>query len=52
MTTMKNTRKNLFSIVFAMALICLIIATIIPAAAAAEAVDLGTAGDYVILSKT
>ncbi len=52
MTNMKKTRRNHFSFVLTMALICLITATmIIPAAAATSAVDLGTAGDFVILSK-
>ncbi len=52
MADMKKTRRNHFSFVLTMTLICLITATmIIPAAAATSAVDLGTAEDFVIYRK-
>ena len=52
MTDMKKLWRMAFSFVLIMALVCLATAMIIPAAAAASAVDLGTAGDYAILSKS
>ena len=52
MTDMKKLWRKTFSFVLIMALVCLATAMIIPAAAAASAVDLGTAGDYAILSKS
>jgi hypothetical protein len=52
---MKGTKKSsgkIFSIVFAMALLCLMTAAIIPGVMGASAVNLGSAGNYVILTKT
>jgi len=49
--TKKRTRK-IFSIVFTLALICLMTATIIPVVEGASNVNLGSAGNFVILTKT
>ncbi|MDO9540332.1 MAG: ice-binding family protein, partial [Methanocalculus sp.] len=51
MTDVKERGRTHFSLVLTMALICLITAAMIPATAAISAVDLGTAGDFAILSK-
>jgi len=53
--TMNSTHKKagkLLSLVFTVALVCLIAAAIIPVVNAASAVDLGSAGNYAILSKS
>jgi len=49
--TQKSTRKK-FSIVFTVALICLMAAAITPGVMGASTVSLGTAGNYVILAKS
>jgi len=51
MTDTKRTGKN-FSIVFTVALIILMIAAVIPCVNGASAVNLGSAGNYVILTKS
>jgi hypothetical protein len=47
-----KSRRNLFSIFFALAVICLMTVAIIPGVMGASAVDLGSAGNYVILTKS
>jgi PGF-pre-PGF domain-containing protein len=48
----KRSTGKIFSIVFTVALICLMAVAIIPSVNAASAVDLGSAGNYAILTKT
>ena len=52
MTSTKKNTKNLFSLVFTVALICLMTTAIIPWVKGASAVDLGSAGNFVILAES
>jgi len=52
MTGTKKSTGKIFSIVFTVALICLMTAVIIPGVNGASAVNLGSAGNYAILAKT
>jgi predicted acyltransferase (DUF342 family) len=48
---MKKSERTIFSLVFSVALICLMAAAIVPGVMGASAVDLGSAGNYAILAK-
>ncbi|MDO8841455.1 ice-binding family protein [Methanocalculus sp.] len=52
MTKTEQTERDKLSLILSVALICLISAAMIPTVMAASTVDLGTAGDYAILSKS
>jgi hypothetical protein len=52
MTRMKKIEKKSFSLVFSITLLCLMAAVIIPGVMGATTVDLGSAGNYAILTKT
>ena len=52
MTCTNNRTGKIFSIVFSIALLCLMAAAITPGVMGASAVDLGLAGNYAILTKT
>jgi PGF-pre-PGF domain-containing protein len=52
MNSTKKSTGKIFSLVFTVALICLMTAAIIPGVKGASPVDLGSAGNYAILTKT